>query len=66
MQVDRADDHAENVGRDETELRGSETNDTNDQAVDATEHPPFPTAPADQNRGSYGQHTRNIIKTKHV
>ena len=52
MQVDRADYHAEDIGGDETELRGSETDDTDDQAIDATEHPPFPTTPADQDGGS--------------
>jgi len=54
VQVDRADNHAKNVGWDKAQLRSSKADDTNDKTVDATEHPAFPTAPANQDGGRNG------------
>ena len=44
MQVDDAHGNAENVGGNKTELRGSDGNDADDNAVDRRQRPAFPAA----------------------
>ena len=62
VQVDGAHGDAENVGGDKTELRGSDGNDADDNAVDRGERPAFPVAASHQHGGCDGQNTRKIIK----
>ena len=65
VQVDCARDDAKYIGWDESKLCSSKADDAHDDAINCRQDPAFPTTASDQNRGSNGQYTRKIIKTKH-
>ena len=54
MQIDRAHRNAEDVGGNESELLGSNADDTHDDAVAGCERPAFPAAASDQDGGHDG------------
>ena len=65
-QVDGAHDHAKDIGGNEAQLVGAQTDDANQHTVHAGQSPAFPVSAADENCGSYGQNARYVIQTQHV
>jgi hypothetical protein len=66
VQINSADDDAKYVRRNESKLSGSESDHTDNNAIDAGEDPSLPIPPTNEDGGSNGQHTGQIIKTEHV
>jgi hypothetical protein len=66
MQIQGADHHTENIGRNKAELRGPKTDDADDDAVDGAERPTLPTTAADKDCRGNRQNAREIIKPQHV
>src|SRR5579862_4837177 len=64
--VDASDYNAKNIGRDEAQLCGSESDDADDRAIHAGQDPTFPTATPQQHSRYNSQHARKIIKPQHV
>lgn len=57
--------NAEHVGGNEASLRCVEGNVADENAVDAREEPSLPAFLAQQDGGGYGEHTGDIVQTKH-
>jgi hypothetical protein len=64
-QVDDAEYDAEEVGRNEAQLRGSDADDANNDAIDGSQHPTFPAPSSNQNGGRDGEYARHIVEPKH-
>ena len=58
MKIDCTHDHAEDIGGNEAQLFGAESNDAHDHAIDSGQSPTFPTPSAHKDRGSDGQDAR--------
>ena len=56
----------EQVGGNESELRGSDSDDADDGAVSAGDDPPLPFVFADQIRREQGERARDVIEAKQI
>ena len=56
---------AEEIRGYESKLRGSRSNDADDQAICPGYHPPLPEFPSYENGGKDGKNARDIIQTEH-
>jgi len=54
VKIDCTHDHAEDIGGNEAQLFGAESNDAHDHAIDSGQSPTFPTPSAYKDRGSDG------------
>jgi len=54
VKIDCTHDHAEDIGGNEAQLFGAESNDAHDHAIDSGQSPTFPTPSAHKDRGSDG------------
>ena len=57
---------AEEIGGDETELGGADTDDADDGAIDSGDDPALPELLANEHGGEHGQHAGQIIQSNHV
>ena len=57
---------AEQIGGDETELGGADTDDADDGAIDGGDDPALPELFANKDGGSHGQDAREIIEANHL
>lgn len=59
------DGEAKHIGGHKAKLGGAKTDDTDDDAVCARDHPALPHSPSDQNSRGDGQQTRQVIESQH-
>ena len=57
---------AEKIGGNETKLRGADTNDTNDSAVEGGHDPTLPELLANQHGGKNRQNAGQVIESNHL
>ena len=57
---------AEKIGGNETELRGADTNDTNDSAIEGGNDPTLPELLANEHSRQDGQDAGDVIESNHV
>ena len=57
---------AEKIGGNETELRGADTNDTNDSAIEGGNDPTLPELLANEHSRQDGQNAGDVIESNHV
>src|SRR6266850_1051955 len=65
-QVAGVESDAKEIGGDKTELRGADSNDTNDRAVNGSNDPALPELFANEHRRQDGQNAGDIIESNHV
>ena len=66
VEVDRIERDVEEIGGNESELSGTDADDTHDGAIDGGDDPALPEFPAQQDRAENGQDTRDVIQTNAV
>jgi hypothetical protein len=57
---------AEKIGGNETKLRGADTNDTNDSAIEGGNDPTLPELLANQHGGKNRQNAGQVIESNHL
>ena len=57
---------AKEIGRDETELRGADADDTDDGTIDGGNNPALPELLAEEDGAQDGQNAGEIIESNHV
>ena len=64
-QVEGIEHNTKQVRWNEAQLRCSQPDDANDQAIDRRQYPALPASSSNQNRGQNCEHTRQAVKPQH-